>query len=883
MTELSRTATDRSLLWLEGRSLSFSQTLAYWPFLEILRGWAGITEDDGEAESARKLDGAVRALVAGDEVADVLPYLATLLTLPVPAGLEHRVRYLDGQAMGRQVFRSMRRLFERLAREQPVVLVFEDLHWADRSSAELIEHLLPLVETAPLLICGVGRLERESPAARLRQLARTTWAGRYTEVALAPLPAAPSAALLDNLLATPAVPPRLRELILAKTEGNPFFVEEVVRALVADDILVWDAGARQWRLAREPEQVTLPDTLHGVIMARIDRLDEDVKQLLKAASIIGRSFFYRVLRAIADAGRELDRQLDELQQLELIREKRRVPELEYFFKHALVQEATYDSIVAERRRQLHRRVGECIEHLFAERLEDFAGVLAYHYARAEDWQKAQDHLFRAGDHAGRVAADAEALAHYQDAIRAYERAFGDRWNPLQRASLERKIGEALFRRGEHARALEWLSRALARLRGPYPVSRWGARLAIGGQLLRQVGHRLGPARFLRERAAPDDPRVEEVFRLHDTMGWIFYMADPERFLLGALTGLNYFERHRHPVGLALESMCIGVVCDLVPAFRLGERYHRRAVTAAVSSGHPVAIGFARMGLSVHELSLGELRRALDSAEASATAFREAGHIRGLGMALLLTAWPLQFRGDFAPALEWAAHIVRLGEESSDRQVLVWGLGIRGMLRQCRGQLDDAVADLEAALELARGMPDYAGVAQTAGLLGACYVRRAEVARARELFDEGRRIIAERGFRGMSVVWLPLALAEAHVLGLDADDGERRDTRLATARRACRRAVRQGRMLRFVLPRALRLRGMLDWRAGDRGSATRAWAESLAAADAMGARYELALTALEVGRWLGRRADLERAAAIFEEVGATPALAEARRLLARAGA
>ncbi len=743
MTEVSRTAADGSLLWLEGRSLSFGRTLSYWPFLEILRRWAGITEEDGEAEGARKLERAVRALFP-DEVADVLPYLATLLALPVAPELEHRVRYLDGQAMGRQVFRSIRRLFECLARQRPLVLVFEDLHWADASSTELIEHLMPLVETSPLLLCGIGRPERESPATRLRQLARTGYASRYTEVVLGPLAPAPSAVLLDNLLMTSAVPARLQELILRKTEGNPFFVEEVIRALVADGILVWDDGTEQWQLARGTDQVTLPDTLQGVIMARVDRLDEDVKQLLKVASVIGRSFFYRVLRALTEAGRELDRSLDELQQLELVREKRRLPELEYFSKHALVQEATYNSILAERRRQLHRRVGECIESLFAERLEDFYGVLAYHYALAEEWPKAQDYLFKAGDHAGRVAADAEALAHYQEAIRTYERVFGNRWDPVQRAILERKIGEALFRRGEHDQALEWLSRSLARLRGPYPGSRWGVRLAICGQLVRQAAQRLLPAWLLGQGSASADPLVEELFRLHDTIGWIYVMADPARFLLGALTGLNYFERHRHPVGLVLQYMSIGLMCDLIPAYWLGKRYHRRGVALAAATGHPIAIGFSQIGMGIHEHSLGEGDRALEHYGAAASAFREAGHIRGLGGASVLIAWICETRGGYEQAIDQAAAVVRLGEESSDRQVLVWGLGIRGLLRQRTGLLDDAIADLQAAMELGKGMPDYAGFAQAAGLLGSCYLQRGELGQALRVAEEGARVVAERG-------------------------------------------------------------------------------------------------------------------------------------------
>jgi predicted ATPase len=130
-------------------------------------------------------------------------------------------------------------------------------------------------------------------------------------------------------------------------------------------------------------------------------------------------------------------------------------EVELLFKHALVQEATYESILLQRRRELHRRVGECVEALFADRLDEFYGLLAYHYSRAEEWEKAQDFLFKAGDQAGKVAADAEALEHYRQALAAYSRAFGDRWDPLQRAELERKMGEALFRRGEQSQAREY--------------------------------------------------------------------------------------------------------------------------------------------------------------------------------------------------------------------------------------------------------------------------------------------------------------------------------------------------------------------------------------------------------------------------------------------
>ena len=298
MSEVSRVAAARSLLWLEGRALSFGQTLSYWPFLEIIRRWAGIGEGDGDAAALAKLEASTRALLAAD-AGEVVPYLATLLSLPVEPEYERSVKYLDGQAMGRQIFRSIRRLVDRLASMQPLVLVFEDLHWADQSSTELIEHLLPLVNTARLLLCGVGRPERDSPARRLRELARAEYAGRYREIVLTALPPDSSAALVENIVADDQMPPQLKALILEKSDGNPFFIEEVLRSMIATRTLTWDPAAATWRVTREVDRISIPDTLHGVIMARVDRLDDDVKDVLKVASVIGRSFLYRVLRAVS--------------------------------------------------------------------------------------------------------------------------------------------------------------------------------------------------------------------------------------------------------------------------------------------------------------------------------------------------------------------------------------------------------------------------------------------------------------------------------------------------------------------------------------------------------------------------------------------------------
>ncbi|MBI2014068.1 MAG: AAA family ATPase, partial [Candidatus Rokubacteria bacterium] len=603
LAETRRAAADRDVLWLEGRSLSFTQAIGYWPFLDIFRQYAGITEEDDNVASWGKLDRRLDAL-GGGQTREILPYLATLLGIRVGEEFQERVRHLDGLAMGRQISLSVRRFFERLARAHPVVLVFEDLHWIDQSSAEMLEHLLPLVDTLPLLVVVVSRVERDTSGARLRQVASEKVA-IFTEITLSPLTPAGAAELLRNLL---GVEPSasLRDFVVSKAEGNPFFIEEVLRTLIAAGVLTRDATTGAWRLAHTTriEQVTIPDTIEGVIMARVDRLDDELKQVLKLAAVIGRSFFYRILQGIADAERQLDRQLFELQQVELIREKRRLPELEYYFKHALVQEATYESILAERRRLLHRRVGETIEALFTDRLEEFAGLLAYHYARAEEWDKAKDYLSRAGDYAGRIAADTEALAHYGQALAACERVFGESWDPAQRAVLERKMGEALFRRGDHQQAVDYLRAALAHLGHPLPGSPARVRLAIGGQIVRQLRYRILGS-FTRWGLAPIDVGSEERIRIYQVMAWIDYFMDQERAVLDALLALNVSEQLGYMRGLVQGCSGVGVLGDLLRLYRVAGFYHRRAGELAEHTDHLPARGLAALGQGLHQYQLGE--------------------------------------------------------------------------------------------------------------------------------------------------------------------------------------------------------------------------------------------------------------------------------------
>jgi predicted ATPase len=301
MAELlqSPIAEESQLIWMEGQSLSYGQTISYWPFQEILRSYASINEEDSDASAWLKLEGQIEELFP-EEMAEISPYLASLLSIEVSDDYAERVKYLDGEALGRQVYRAFWRFFERLAAEQPLLLVFDDLHWMDASSASLLEHLLPLVERVPLLLCGLSRPDQEAPAAQLLDIAEGQFGSYLTEIELTPLSISDSHSLVQNLLEIDGIPGQARQMILKKADGNPFYLEEIVRDLIEDGALVRDASTGRWQATKRIMEVHVPDTVQGLLIARIDRLDEKLKKVVRRAAVIGRAFLYRILIAVVD-------------------------------------------------------------------------------------------------------------------------------------------------------------------------------------------------------------------------------------------------------------------------------------------------------------------------------------------------------------------------------------------------------------------------------------------------------------------------------------------------------------------------------------------------------------------------------------------------------
>jgi class 3 adenylate cyclase/tetratricopeptide (TPR) repeat protein len=386
--------------WVEGRSMSFGRSIAFHPLIDLLRRTFRIEESDQDSAIIEKIERGVLRL--GTDLRSTLPYLRHLLG--VDSG-DPAVQAMDPQLRRAEVFEAVRRLLLRAAEVWPQVVVYEDVHWMDQATEEFLGLMADIIATSRVLMILTYRPGYVPPFGDRSY---------YTRLVLTALSTEASAAMTRGMLATERLPDTLQTLIAAKAEGNPFFVEEVVKSLQEIGAIRLEHG--HYVLTRLLDDVVVPDTIQDVIMARIDRLAEAPKKTLQLASVIGREFTRRLLDRISDIRGQTEHFLRELKGIELIYEKSLFPELAYMFKHALTHDVAYNSLLVQRRKELHQLIAMAVEELYADRLADQYEVLAHHFSKAEDWRRALDYLVKAAEKAAQGFANHEALALYQQAL-----------------------------------------------------------------------------------------------------------------------------------------------------------------------------------------------------------------------------------------------------------------------------------------------------------------------------------------------------------------------------------------------------------------------------------------------------------------------------------
>ena len=398
--------------WIDTRGISYEMSRPYGLYVQTIRQVCQIDEDD----SIEVLQGKVKDTFASLSLEKRTGITNTVeILLTAFQGAENSPAPVKGEALKREIFSSMLDIWAIKASEQPLILVLDDLHWADQASVELTKHLFQLVEQVPILFVCAFRPHRNAAAWHLREDS-AQYSPRSNEILLAPLADNDSNQLVDNILQNSDLPADLRNAILKKSEGNPFFIEEVVRTLIEKGVIQQGEDGFHWQIAENYEEFDIPDNLHALLLARIDRLDHDSRHTLQIASVIGRSFNLSVVAEIGAEIPDLEAQLETLQQIGLIQVSSQSPELEYIFRHELTREAAYQSILKRQRRAYHRQVGEAIEKLYAGHLAEEAYLLAYHFDAARDYQGALKYYEIAGRQSSKLFANQEASQYFKQAI-----------------------------------------------------------------------------------------------------------------------------------------------------------------------------------------------------------------------------------------------------------------------------------------------------------------------------------------------------------------------------------------------------------------------------------------------------------------------------------
>ena len=382
--------------WLTGIAYDHTRGIPYHPVIDMLnRAW-GIQDSDTPEAVRSTFEARCRELL--DEPDEHIPFLGMLYALEYPqtasAAPEYRQQRLE---------RGLLSLFEGMARQGPTVFFLEDMHWADPSTVSLVRQVLTHFTVPSIVLCAYR------PPFRL--MASDQEANGYREIELELLSAPQVADLVAALLPGGVAPSELLRFVQARASGNPFFVEELLNALIDLKVLLrTDEG---WQLTGALDRVDLPTTVQGVIAARLDHLDPQDRRVLQEASVIGQRFFYEVLRRISRSSEELLPRLRELQVQDLVRAESMAPDLEYLFKHPLTQEVVYRSLLLRERRQIHERVGQAIEAVLADRLPEYYERLAFHFLHGASRLKAADYLVKAGRKAVARFALEEADAYFQ--------------------------------------------------------------------------------------------------------------------------------------------------------------------------------------------------------------------------------------------------------------------------------------------------------------------------------------------------------------------------------------------------------------------------------------------------------------------------------------
>jgi predicted ATPase/class 3 adenylate cyclase len=622
ITELKTRLQGAEITILEGQSLTYRRLAAYWIFVDAFRKYLGVTSQTEESTVRSRLSQQLQQSLGGGWE-DVFPYLEHLLSLPLSSkAAAERIRYLDASQLRQQIFMAVREFLAAEAHKKPILFILEDIHWADHNSLELLSYLVDSFQSAPLMLLCVTRPVKEGPLVEILQSVTKHHPDEYYELALESLSADQSEQLITHLLTITELPPALRDYILQRAAGIPFYLEEILRMLIDNEVI--QRSAEGWKIASEVDanELGVPDNLEGLILARFDRLHESQRKVLQTASVIGREFSLRILHTVH---RNINKeQMDEiLGQLSLRDFILPVPETHaanYVFKHALLSEAVYKTMLRRDRNKIHGKIGQAIEKVYAPNLESQIEILARHYSYSPLHDRALHYLILAGQKASRNYDNRQARQHFEQAkelLSAVEHSM------TQELSVYSGLGDVLVLAGEYPPAREEYLSALESLKaangssGLEEISNLHRKL--GTTYERQGEYSEALECLLEAQKVLGDTPGACLTRAHiaNDTGWIHFLqanySEAEQFLID---GLHLIEDTEHYEIIASIYNRLGGIYFQKEQLDQASHYVRKSLVLREEMGDAVAVARSYNNLGLLAWRKGDWDQALDNFQRS---------------------------------------------------------------------------------------------------------------------------------------------------------------------------------------------------------------------------------------------------------------------------
>jgi class 3 adenylate cyclase/tetratricopeptide (TPR) repeat protein len=828
--ELKARIAGLPLTVLEGHSLTYRKSIAYWIFQDLLRNDLGVSLDTPVAET-RILLAERAASVLGERAPALLPYLEQLLLgEPSDPAAAERIHYLDARQLRQLIFVSVRDILVGIARQGPLLLILEDFHWADEASIELMLFLMDSVRQVPLVIDVISRPFEGSGLNAIQERSRQRLVDYFTVAQLQALPPEQSEQLLYSLLAIPELPGALRQLIIQRSAGLPFYLEEILRMLIENNI-IYRAG-ENWKMTPGADFTTLgvPDTLQGLILTRFDRLTMLQRRVLQTATVIGQQFSVRVLLAVLHTMDETSAQeaLAILAERDFILSQPVEVDRSYLFKHVLVSDAIYRTLLNRDRKELHGQVAHVIESLYSDRLESQVELLANHYLKSFMPDRALHYLIRAGNKVAGEYANMQARAYFQQALellsdvhaapeqlyqlymglgdvlmiqgeypqaRQYYQtameAAGSFQAPqggLERSILQRKIAATYERQGNYDPSLAFLNTAqegLAILPAPSPGED-ALILSDMGWIYFRLGA-LDKAEPLLQKAlalAESISQYDVIASIYNRLGGIYFQKEQLDQASGyTLQSLNLRERIGDIAGSARTCNNLGLLYWKTGAWDLALESFNRSFKLHANLGDVEGMVDLHTNMGLLQLDRGKLEDARFHLQESLVTAQQIGHMYHIGRAYMHLSHLHILVEDWNAALENSNYSLACFKSIGVQDHLVEVYTNTGLAWLGLGNLDLAQKWGQDALDLYAELVKENSPAQSEDqgrairLLGRTCQFKGEYARASELLNQSERLFASIGNeieRGRS-------LSALAMLAVIQGDFEGASARLAEAR------------------------------------------------------------------------------------------------------